>query len=59
MKTLGEVFASQLGIKLPQQASQGELTQLDINKQARLITLVSKIQRARRVVIRFLKHGKS
>lgn len=39
MKTLGEVFDSQFGIKLPQQISQGELTQLNINKQARLITL--------------------
>lgn len=39
MKTLGEVFGSQFGIKLPQQISQGELTQLNINKQARLITL--------------------
>lgn len=42
MKTLGEVFDSQLGIKLPQQISQGELTQLNINKQARLITLAVK-----------------
>lgn len=42
MKTLGEVFDSQFGIKLPQQISQGELTQLDINKQARLITLAVK-----------------
>lgn len=42
MKTLGEVFDSQFGIKLPQQISQGELTQLNINKQARLITLVVK-----------------
>lgn len=39
MKTLGEVFSSQFGIKLPQQISQGELTQLDINKQSRLIIL--------------------
>lgn len=39
MKTLGEVFDSQFGIKLSQQISQGELTQLNINKQARLITL--------------------
>lgn len=39
MKTLGEVFGSQFGINLPQQISQGELTQLNINKQARLITL--------------------
>lgn len=39
MKTLGEVFDSQFGINLPQQISQGELTQLNINKQARLITL--------------------
>lgn len=39
MKTLGEVFGSQFGINLPQQTSQGELTQLNINKQARLITL--------------------
>lgn len=39
MKTLGEVFDSQFGVKLPQQISQGELTQLNINKQARLITL--------------------
>ncbi len=39
MKTLGEVFDSQFGINLPQQTSQGELTQLNINKQARLITL--------------------
>ena len=38
MKTLGEVFDSQFGIKLPQKISQGELTQLNINKQARLIT---------------------
>lgn len=42
MKTLGEVFGSQFGINLPQQTSQGELTQLNINKQARLITLVVK-----------------
>ena len=42
MKTLGEVFDSQFGIKLSQQISQGELTQLNINKQARLITLVVK-----------------
>mgnify|MGYP000444158292 CR=1 FL=1 len=42
MKTLGEVFDSQFGIKLPQQISQGELTQLNINKQARLITLTVK-----------------
>ena len=42
MKTLGEVFDSQFGINLPQQISQGELTQLNINKQARLITLVVK-----------------
>lgn len=42
MKTLGEVFDSQFGIKLPQQISQGELTQLNINKQARLITLAVK-----------------
>lgn len=42
MKTLGKVFDSQFGIKLPQQISQGELTQLNINKQARLITLAVK-----------------
>lgn len=42
MKTLGEVFDSQFGINLPQQTSQGELTQLNINKQARLITLAVK-----------------
>lgn len=42
MKTLGEVFDFQFGIKLPQQISQGELTQLNINKQARLITLAVK-----------------
>lgn len=42
MKTLGEVFGSQFGINLPQQTSQGELTQLNINKQARLITLAVK-----------------
>lgn len=42
MKTLGEVFDSQFGIKLPQQISQGGLTQLNINKQARLITLAVK-----------------
>lgn len=42
MKTLGEVFDSQFGIKLPQHISQGELTQLNINKQARLITLAVK-----------------
>lgn len=42
MKTLGEVFDSQFGIKLPQQISQGELTQLNINKQAHLITLTVK-----------------
>ena len=42
MKTLGEVFDSQFGIKLPQQISQGELSQLNINKQARLITLAVK-----------------
>lgn len=42
MKTLGEVFDSQFGLKLPQQISQGELTQLNINKQARLITLAVK-----------------
>lgn len=42
MKTLGEVFDSQFAIKLPQQISQGELTQLNINKQARLITLAVK-----------------
>lgn len=42
MKTLGEVFDSQFSIKLPQQISQGELTQLNINKQARLITLAVK-----------------
>jgi len=42
MKTLGEVFDSQFGIKLPQQISHGELTQLNINKQARLITLAVK-----------------
>lgn len=42
MKTLGEVFDSQFGIKLPQQISQGELTQLNINKQARLVTLAVK-----------------
>lgn len=42
MKTLGEVFDSQFGIKLPQKISQGELTQLNINKQARLITLAVK-----------------
>lgn len=39
MKTLGEVFSSQFGINLPQRASKGELTQLDINKQSRLIIL--------------------
>lgn len=39
MKTLGEVFSSQFGINLPQQASKGELTQLDINKRSRLIIL--------------------
>lgn len=39
MKTLGEVFSSQFGINLPQQASKGELTQLDINKESRLIIL--------------------
>lgn len=39
MKTLGEVFDSQFGINLPQQISQGELTKLNINKQARMITL--------------------
>ena len=43
MKTLGEVFDSQFGINLPQQISQGELTQLNINKQARLITLAVKL----------------
>lgn len=42
MKTLGEVFGSQFGINLPQQISQGELTQLNINKQAHLITLAVK-----------------
>lgn len=42
MKTLGEVFDSQFGIKLPQQISQGELAKLNINKQARLITLAVK-----------------
>lgn len=42
MKTLGEVFDSKFGINLPQQISQGELTQLNINKQARLITLAVK-----------------
>lgn len=42
MKTLGEVFDSQFGIKLSQQISQGELTKLNINKQARLITLAVK-----------------
>lgn len=42
MKTLGEVFDSQFGINLSQQISQGELTQLNINKQARLITLTVK-----------------
>lgn len=42
MKTLGEVFDSQFGIKLSQQISQGVLTQLNINKQARLITLAVK-----------------
>lgn len=42
MKTLGEVFDSQFGINLPHQISQGELTQLNINKQARLITLAVK-----------------
>lgn len=42
MKTLGEVFDSKFGIKLPQKISQGELTQLNINKQARLITLAVK-----------------
>lgn len=42
MKTLGEVFDSQFGIKLSQQISQGELAQLNINKQARLITLAVK-----------------
>lgn len=42
MKTLGEVFDSQFGINLLQQISQGELTQLNINKQARLITLAVK-----------------
>lgn len=42
MKTLGEVFDSQFGIKLSQQISRGELTQLNINKQARLITLAVK-----------------
>lgn len=42
MKTLGEVFGSQFGINLSQQISQGELTQLNINKQARLITLAVK-----------------
>lgn len=42
MKTLGEAFDSQFGIKLPQQISQGELTKLNINKQARLITLAVK-----------------
>lgn len=42
MKTLGEVFDSQFGINLSQQISQGELTQLNINKQARLITLAVK-----------------
>lgn len=42
MKTLGEVFDSQFDIELPQQISQGELTQLNINKQARLITLAVK-----------------
>ena len=47
MKTLGEVFDSQFGIKLSQQISQGELTQLNINKQARFDYFSSKIQRAR------------
>ena len=42
MKTLGEVFDSKFGIKLPQKISQGELTQLNINKQSRLITLAVK-----------------
>lgn len=42
MKTLGEVFDSKFGIKLSQKISQGELTQLNINKQARLITLTVK-----------------
>lgn len=42
MKTLGEVFDSKFGIKLPQKISQGELTQLNINKQAHLITLTVK-----------------
>lgn len=42
MKTLGEVFDSKFGIKLLQKISQGELTQLNINKQARLITLTVK-----------------
>jgi len=45
MKTLGEVFDSKFGIKLPQKISQGELTQLNINKQARLITLTVKFNR--------------
>ena len=53
MKTLGEVFDSQFGIKLPQQISQGELTQLNINKQARLITLAVK-STGSLSVIRFL-----
>ena len=42
MKSIEEGFDSQFGIKLPQQISQGELTQLNINKQARLITLAVK-----------------
>ena len=45
MKTLGEVFDSQFGIKLPQQISQGELTKLNINSP--LDYFSSKIQRAR------------
>ena len=49
MKTLGEVFDSKFGIKLPQKISQGELTQLNINKQARLITLT----------VKFNGHGKA
>ena len=44
MKTLGEVFDSQFGINLSQQISQGELTQLNINNQARLITLAVKFK---------------
>ena len=38
MKTLGEVFNSQFGINLPDSVSNGVMTKLNINNEARLVT---------------------